>query len=102
MSARKRSAATFALFVFDATNRKPEVLVVVVQVRIVVVVVQAHVVRVVAIVLCRTPEERVVALAVVTPIVEPVAGRQHRERVIIRAVATTVPPTRRFEFCSHC
>ncbi len=81
MSARKRSAATFALFVFDATNRKPVALVAVVQVRTVVVVVQVNAERVVAIVLCRTPEERVVALGVVIPIVVPVAGRQRRERV---------------------
>ena len=42
-------AATLALLVFDATNRKPEVLVVVLQVCFVEVVVQAHVVRAVVI-----------------------------------------------------
>ena len=59
----------------ETTNREPVVLVVV-QVRIVVVVVQVHVVRVVAIVLRRTPEVRVVAVVVEVAIVVPVAGRQ--------------------------
>ena len=118
-------AATLALLVFYATNRKPVVLVDVVPVRTVVVVVQVHDVREVAIVLfqdspifevthdvlevaivlCRTPEVRVVALAVVIPIAVPAAGRQRRERVIISAayaVVATVPATCRFEFCPRC
>ena len=72
------------------------------QVRIVVVVVQVHAVRAVATVLCRIPDERAAALEVVPLIVVPVAGRQRRERVIISAVATTVPPTCRFEHFSRC
>ena len=72
-------AALASLLVLEATNRKPEDLVAAAQVRIAVVIAQAHVVRVAAIVLCRTPEVRVVALAVVTPVVVPAAGRERRE-----------------------
>ena len=57
----------------EATDRMPVVLVVVVAVHVGVVVVEVAVVRVVAIVLGRTPEVRVVAEVVVTAVV--VAGR---------------------------
>ena len=65
------------------------------------VVAQEHDERVVAIALCRTPEVRVDALEAVIPKVAPVAGRQRRERVGIRAIAATVPASCRFEFCSR-
>ena len=77
--------------VLEATNRKPEVLVMVVQVRIVAAVVQVHEGRVAAIVLCRTPKGRVVALVDVTPVVAPVAGRERGEGEGIRAIATIIP-----------
>ena len=92
------ATASLGLLVLDATNRKPAALVAVVQVRTDVVVAQAHVVREVDIVLCRTPEVRVVAFVVVTPIVDPEASRQRRKRVGIRAI----PASCRFEFCSRC
>ena len=56
-----------------ATNREPEVLVVADQERNIDVVVQVHVVRVEAIVLRRTPEDRAVALVEEIPIVVPAA-----------------------------
>ena len=65
----------------------PEILNGAVQARAVEVVAQAHVVRAVAKFLRRTPEERVIALVVVIPIVAPAAGRQRREPERIRTVA---------------
>ena len=61
------------------------------QIRIVAAVVQAHAVRFVAIVVRRTPEVRVVALAVVTPTVASDANRVCREREGFRAVAPIFP-----------
>ena len=84
------ATASLGLQVFEATNRKPVVLAAVAQERKVAAVVQVHAARVAAIVLSRTPEERVVALAVEIPIVAPVASRQRRESVGVRPVA--VPP----------
>ena len=72
------------MLVLDASNRIPVALVVVVQVRIAVAVEQVHVVRVFAIVLCRTPEVRFDAFVFVIPIAVPVASRQRRERIIIQ------------------
>ena len=77
--------------VLEATNRKPVVLVVDVQVRIVVVAVQEHIIRETAIVLCRTPEVRVGALEVVIPEAVPAVGRERGEGEGIRAIATTFP-----------
>lgn len=68
--------------ILESMNRKPVVLVVVVQVRAAEAVVQAHVVREVAIVLGRTPEVRVVALVVVIPIEAPEAGRELTARAV--------------------
>ena len=90
-------AALASLLVLETTNRKPVVLIAVVQVRVVEVDVQEHVVRVVAIVLRRTPEVRVEALVVATPIAAPVAGRQRREPESIRAVAVIKPATGGFK-----
>ena len=73
--------------VLQATNREPDVLVVVQHT--VAAVVQVHV----AIALRRTPEVRVVALAVETSVV-PVASRQRRESKVIRAIATSFPAGR--------
>ena len=85
------ATASLGLLIFDATNRKPVALVAVVQARIVAVVVQDHAVRVIAIVISRTPEVRVVALVVEMPIAAPAASRQRREGIGIRTVAATVP-----------
>ena len=82
---------TLDLLVLETTNRKPAVLAVVVQVRIVVVAAQIHVVRAVAVVLSRTPEVRVVALAVVIPKVVTEAGRKRQEPEGIRSVAIDLP-----------
>lgn len=98
MQKSQHFCATLAsLLVLYATNREPEVLVVGAQVRIVVAVVQGYVVREVAIVLCRTPEVRVVAIAVEAAIVEPVAGRQGGKPEGVGAVSTTIPTRLRLE-----
>ena len=83
------ATASLGLLVLKAPNREPEVLEVAVQVRKVAVVAQAHAVRVVAIVLGRTPEVRVVALVDVIPTAVPEASRQRREGIGIRAIATS-------------
>ena len=72
--------------VLKTADRKPGALTVAAQVRGVVAVVHVHVVRVVATELRRTPEVREVALVVVTPSADPVAGRQRREPESVRAV----------------
>ena len=85
-------AALTSLLVLYATDRKPVVLIVVVRTRTVVIVDQAHFVRIVAIALRGTPEDRMNALVVVIPIVASVTSRERREPESIRAITTTIPP----------
>ena len=65
------------VLVLKATDREPVVLIVVTQVHIAATAPKAHVVRAVAIVLRRSPDERVAALVPVIPFVVPIASREH-------------------------
>ena len=56
----------------------------------------------IAIALSRTPKVRLAALADVFPTAVPVAGRQRREQVGVRAVTAMIPATSRFEYFTRC
>ena len=76
--------ASLGLLILDATDRQRRVLAEEAHFRFAVVVGKAHAVRIVAIVLRRTPEVRRIALSREISIVEPVANRKCREPESIR------------------
>ena len=86
-----------SLIVLYATNREPVVRVEFAQAPTVVVEEQGHAVRVVATVLGRTPEVRVVAIVVKEASVVPAAGGQRGKAEGVRVVTIVIPARLRLE-----
>ena len=77
-----RGRRSFVFLVLQTTHTKAVRLIIPIQVRVSITVIQIQIVRIRTIVLCRTPEVRVIALIVERRSVGiPVARRQRREAV---------------------